>query len=900
MKKTNVKSKISSIAIILVLTISAILVSLPAIFAQPITTTKTYPVIGATPNPVGVNQETLLLLGITQQAQQAEDGWENLTITVTNPLGETETLGPFRTDSTGLTGALYRPTMVGTYYLQLHFPRQFYNYTGFSFWGLLIINTWMEASTSEKIELIVQEEPVTHYPAHALPTEYWTRPIDAQHREWMSIAGSWLETPDNFFAPYNDDAPETAHILWVNRLTTGGLVGGDLGEHAFEGGDAYEGKWGAGFFGGGNPLIIAGKLYYEKYSGSDVYKETACVDLHTGEELWSGPLLDNRTFTRGQLMYWDTYDFHGVYDYLWVQVGGGFFDPTPPTWQAFDPFTGDWVYALENLPSGTLVYGPKGELLTYTVNRNAGWMTQWNSTSIPELYASTQTGTMGWGQWQPMGKTANATGPTVTTPITPLGLNGYNWNVTIPTGLPGSVQGVFVQDKVVGVSISSTQVTAWALSLEPGKEGTLLYNKTWQAPAEWATGNLTISFGTISGEDGAFTINTKEDRKRYGFSTNTGDYLWVISEPLGQLDYLTGGFPGESGAIAYGKLFSGTVSGILKAYDITTGELVWKYEAYDPLNQILWSNNWPIEYLFITDGKIYLAHSEHSPIDPMPRGAPFICVNATDGTEIWRINGAFRGTVWGGKAIIGDSIIATMDTYDQRIYAIGKGPSATTVKAPETTVSVGTDVLVTGTVMDMSPGTKDIDQTLRFPNGVPAVSDESMSEWMLYVYKQYPVPEMAMGVDVAISVLDPNGNTYEMGTHATDNSGKYGLTFKPEIEGLHLIIASFAGTGGYYSSYATTYLSVDPAPEPYPTVEIPPYPGYQGPSAGEVAQNVLDSLPDDPTADEIAQEVLDQLPEYPEAPEAPEYTTVDLILIVAVIVVAALVVYNIYSDRKRR
>ena len=35
----------------------------------------------------------------------------------------------------------------------------------------------------------------------------------------------------------------------------------------------------------------------------------------------------------------------------------------------------------------------------------------------------------------------------------------------------------------------------------------------------------------------------------------------------------------------------------------------------------------------------------------------------------------FRDTRWGGNGIIGDSIIATMDTYDQRVYAIGKGPS---------------------------------------------------------------------------------------------------------------------------------------------------------------------------------------------------------------------------------
>ena len=33
-------------------------------------------------------------------------------------------------------------------------------------------------------------------------------------------------------------------------------------------------------------------------------------------------------------------------------------------------------------------------------------------------------------------------------------------------------------------------------------------------------------------------------------------------------------------------------------------------------------------------------------------------VNITDGTEIFNAEGLFRQTEWGGKAIIGDSIIA--------------------------------------------------------------------------------------------------------------------------------------------------------------------------------------------------------------------------------------------------
>jgi hypothetical protein len=52
----------------------------------------------------------------------------------------------------------------------------------------------------------------------------------------------------------------------------------------------------------------------------------------------------------------------------------------------------------------------------------------------------------------------------------------------------------------------------------------------------------------------------------------------------------------------------------------------------------------------------------------------------------------------------------------------------------------GNNVLVEGTVIDISAGTKQHVQAARFPHGVPAVSDESMGEWMEYVYMQKPRP----------------------------------------------------------------------------------------------------------------------------------------------------------------
>lgn len=303
-----------------------------------------------------------------------------------------------------------------------------------------------------------------------------------------------------------------------------------------------------------------------------------------------------------------------------------------------------------------------------------------------------------------------------------------------------------------------------------------------------------------------------------------------------------------------------------------------------------------IRPVIYTDGKIYIAHMEHSSIDPKPRGAPFICLDMETGDEIWRANGLFRQTYWGSNVIIGDSIIATMDTYDQRVYAIGKGPSATTVTASPEVSMHGSSVLVKGMVTDISPGTKDYSKTSRFPNGVPAVADESMSDWMLYVYKQFPRPADATGVEVVLEAVDPNGNFYEIGRVTSDMSGMFKKMWTPEIEGEYTIIATFEGSESYWSSYAETAIGVGPAPEPYP--ETPEYP--EGITAEEVAEKVLDNLPEALSAEDVAQEILKQLPPYPDYPEAPEYTTMDLTILTAVVIAVVIGAVSLYVLRKQR
>jgi hypothetical protein len=127
-------------------------------------------------------------------------------------------------------------------------------------------------------------------------------------------------------------------------------------------------------------------------------------------------------------------------------------------------------------------------------------------------------------------------------------------------------------------------------------------------------------------------------------------------------------------------------------------------------------------------------------------------------------------------------------------------------------------------VTDVSPGTEEYALTARFPNGVPAVSDESMSDWMLYVYKQFERPANATGVEVVISVLDPNNNYYEVGRATTDASGFYSVAFTPPVPGKYTVYASFAGSKAYYGSQAETAITVDSAPAPTPAPTPTPAP----------------------------------------------------------------------------
>jgi len=284
------------------------------------------------------------------------------------------------------------------------------------------------------------------------------------------------------------------------------------------------------------------------------------------------------------------------------------------------------------------------------------------------------------------------------------------------------------------------------------------------------------------------------------------------------LDYYGNDFGGVSdGFIADGKLYYSGMGGVMTCHDVLTGTLLWTYGNGGEDNSTnsgaqMAYGHYPTSIEAVGNGVVYTSVIEHTVNTPIYKGARTRAVNGTDGTEIYTLSD--YGSSW--TQAIADGFTTFMNGYDDQIYCVGRGPSATTVSAGPKVSVHGDTVLVEGTVIDTAAGTTQNEQAARFPNGVPVVSDESMTEWMEYVYQQKPRPTNVTGVEVVLSVLDPNNNHYEVGRATSDANGFYSCAFTPPVPGKYTVIATFAGSQGYWPSQAETAITVEDAPAETP------------------------------------------------------------------------------------
>jgi len=854
MKTLKNKTIAIAIAIFLMLSMSASTMLVPNASAHtPTWQIPTYAYVQAVPNPIGVGQSGLIYMWLDKIPDGAALGndirFHNYKLTITAPDGtvSTQTFATVQ-DPTSNQHVSFTPTQVGTYTLNFTFPGYTYTYTGLisGFFGPpapsdYINDTYSPSSASTT--LTVQQSAITTIPTIPLPSSYWTRPIYGENPNWFTISSNWLGTEaPGYTSGFPGDAvgPLTGHVMWTKPLQSGGVVGGNNFE--IQGATYFEGSAYAQRF--EKPIILDGKLYYTEpisfggvpYQG-ETYGPTKCVDLRTGQVIWSRTDVPQPSF--GLIFDVQEPNQHGTYPpILFCAVGQSFFT-TASVWRAFDADTGDPMFNVTNIPSGVTAMGANGEYLIYVLaNDGPTTMTPFGPVpSGPAQYylAQWNSSNLWFGQYN-----GASTTPSVVPPITD-GSNPhmYDWNVSIPSlnamASTSSIVEAFTDNMLIGMSGSYPGAPGlfggggWSpytyfgvnLNATKGAIGSILWTSTVQAPA----GNITVSYAGADPATGVFAETYKETMQRVGFSMTTGQKIWgPIGDQVAFQYYSTVGYysGGRGGCVlAYGKLYSAGFGGIVYCYDLKNGNLLWTYGNGGEGNSTSMGygvrGDYPTTIYAVGNGVVYTITTEHTVQTPIYKGALTRGINATDGKEIYTLSD-YCGSFATSTAAIADGFATVFNGYDNQIYSIGRGPSELTVEAPKTSNELGKSLVIDGTVMDISAGTTQTQQAADFPNGVPVASDASMKDWMGYVYQQKPLPTNFTGVQVTVDVLDSNGNYRNIGSAMTDATGMYTLSWKPDIVGNFTVVATFHGTNGYWPSSSETSCVVDPAaPTPAPT-----------------------------------------------------------------------------------
>ena len=192
--------------LILMLLFSVAAVGIQSVSAHdPPQNINTFAYVSAAPNPIGVNQQMIIYMWLDKAPPTASgaygDRWKGFTLTITKPDGTTETQGPFTSDPVGFAWLNYYPSQIGQYKLRFDFPGQTLagenlDPFNFIFGGTEYIGDYYKPSFSEAT-FMVQAAQTEPYPDAALPTGYWTRPINPENRNWWTFSGNWLATPEN-------------------------------------------------------------------------------------------------------------------------------------------------------------------------------------------------------------------------------------------------------------------------------------------------------------------------------------------------------------------------------------------------------------------------------------------------------------------------------------------------------------------------------------------------------------------------------------------------------------------------------------------------------------------------------------------------------------------------------
>jgi len=840
-------------------------------------------VVTVSPHVLGLGQ-TLLINMWMEPAVSLTRYLTGYKVTLTKPDGSTDvfTLNSFQGDSTAWMN--YAPDQIGTWKVDFEMPGAYFpagNYTvplgisgiagagGVPYMESFTRSLYYAPFTAQQQTFVVQSDMISSWPGSPLPTDYWTRPIPFENREWSQVAGdypwfgpgaasingynwpadtSYYYSPQYQFYPYVT-APNSAHILW-KRLgplgTTGsGIVGGAYGTKGIATG------------GGGPNIILEGKCY-QTYSavnqstGASITR-WQCYDLRTGQVYWDRPLLSavgtspaesaptyieyatgaestpGAEFSTGLTT--SLVAINGpsnVATYPGAQDQGGYIynsltTSTPGTMVKYNPLTGAITTNI------TLPLPPLGESM-YCMNGYVLSLQTVNTTGGPGL-----PGTPTSGQYRLINWTTIGSGNFASRVVS---------NISFPNAALGTIPGLSVgtqEDFATGMYFLAKESNFFDL----GNMG---------SPYVCVVNNLNPlaavnNYGENDNASG-FRLGTTIE----GISMTTGQVLYMktfndLTNPLGDT-----AFSGSAVVADHGKLAVAMRDGTFSVFDELTGALLFKteavndpwditgfgaygiasaygmfyygryshFDAYDWNNgKIVWSFEAPAvpfetPYSDANGNSVYPWYSGSAQVAD---GKVYI-YNAehsttqpvTRGWKLWCLNATTGQEIWnittpGSISAIADGYISVSAT-DGYQYVFGIGKTATTVTAPQTAVPLGTSVLIEGTVLDQSPAQ---------PN-TPCVSKDSMATQMEYLHRQMPIDGIwhnvtMTGVPVTLTAIGSDNTVIDLGT-ATTNAydGTFAKAWTPPKEDTYKITAHFAADDSYGSSYAGTSLLVGPAP----------------------------------------------------------------------------------------
>ncbi|MGD6851100.1 MAG: hypothetical protein ACQCN6_03470 [Candidatus Bathyarchaeia archaeon] len=858
MKETrNNFKKISkaAIATILILSMASsmiIPITKGDVYYPPGTEIPTYANINVAPNPIGIGQTVNVNFFLTNSIQSGEPP-VNMTVKITDPDGNVETIGPFAGDPTGGSHFDFVPDKIGNWTFQGFYGGQV---TGFNFFGMGYEGLVQLPSQSGVYTLHVQQEPITQtaYPITPLPTNYWETPVSAQNVQlWYKIMGSWLGTGGSAFAPtggynassaYNPYTPDvlSGHVLWTKPWGPGGIVGGFAGGTEDTGNywttRQYEPQYA--------PVIMDGKMYSTYYPETNAYSAgIIATDLFTGQTLFT--IDTDSVLECGMETEWQTPNMYGVVGpYLWTvgnlpEVPA---DPYTTSWNMFSATTGDYILsvvngtaAVPNGDDGVLKTDEHGNLIYYYQNFTVGTMNIYDPGEYP-FAEPTLKETVDITEGHPvlccfnMSQALWSSGNSFQWAPTQNSVIDFGLGVMWAKPLPTEINGVPIDPPLhehFWFSLGSNAIMLYSGTIHDGNvqqpgylvigtldqdTGDVLMCKNFTYPEYQSLLPFSNMYPNIA--NGYLVIINAVNFKCDAIDLKTGNKVWSTTLTNPNVYDQPGGFTWQ-GCVNDRLIISG-FGGDIWALNVTTGAQLWYTNTttlMGPSGIETPYGTWPIWTLVqcqIFSNDVAYINTGHEYNPPMFHGAQLLAINLTNGNLVWSELGFYTH----GFSIAYGTLLA-LNSYDNQIYAFGKGPSSITVTAPNIGVTTATPITISGTITDVSAGTKKNLVTSNFPNGVPCVSDDSQSRWMEYVYQQQPLPINTTGVPITISVVDSNGNYREIG-HTISVDATWAYTWTPDISGDYQIIASFAGTNSYYPSSATGHFYASDTATPAPTV----------------------------------------------------------------------------------